>query len=103
MLMVLKLNNVVMACAALHALYMRASAHDKTKIKVQTKAGIVEPELGQNGWVRVNMGYPKFLPQEIPFIADAPEALYDIALANNEQLTIDVVNIPLMQLLSFLT
>ncbi len=38
------------------------------------------------------MGYPKFLPQEIPFIADAPEALYDIALANNEQLTIDVVN-----------
>ena len=64
----------------------------KTKIKVQTKAGIVEPELGQNGWVRVNMGYPKFLPQEIPFIADAPEALYDIALANNEQLTIDVVN-----------
>jgi diaminopimelate epimerase len=59
---------------------------------VQTKAGIVEPELGQNGWVRVNMGYPKFLPQEIPFIADAPEALYDIALADNEQLTIDVVN-----------
>lgn len=29
----------------------------KTKIKVQTKAGIVEPELGANGWVRVNMGY----------------------------------------------
>ena len=40
----------------------------KTKIKVQTKAGIVEPELGQNGWVRVNMGYPKILakPDSIP-------------------------------------
>ncbi|NWK73936.1 diaminopimelate epimerase [Acinetobacter cumulans] len=64
----------------------------KTKIKVQTKAGIVEPELGENGWVRVNMGYPKFLPQEIPFLADEPENLYDIALANDEKLTIDVVN-----------
>lgn len=64
----------------------------KTKIKVQTKAGIVEPELGQNGWVRVNMGYPKFLPQHIPFLADEPENLYSLALANNESLTIDVVN-----------
>ena len=64
----------------------------KTKIKVQTKAGIVEPELGLNGWVRVNMGYPKFLPQEIPFFADEPENLYDIDLLNNEKLTIDVVN-----------
>ncbi|ANF82207.1 diaminopimelate epimerase [Acinetobacter sp. NCu2D-2] len=64
----------------------------KTKIKVQTKAGIVEPELGANGWVRVNMGYPKFLPQEIPFLADEPENLYDIDLADDEKLTIDVVN-----------
>ena len=64
----------------------------KTKIKVQTKSGIVEPELGLNGWVRVNMGYPKFLPQEIPFFADEPENLYDIDLLNNEKLTIDVVN-----------
>ncbi|MFV5490023.1 diaminopimelate epimerase [Acinetobacter sp. ASP199] len=64
----------------------------KTKIKVQTKSGIVEPELGANGWVRVNMGYPKFLPQEIPFLADELDNLYDIDLANDEKLTIDVVN-----------
>jgi len=64
----------------------------KTKIKVQTKAGIVEPELGPNGWVRVNMGYPKFLPQEIPFLADEPENLYDLPLANQQQIQIDVVN-----------
>jgi diaminopimelate epimerase len=38
------------------------------------------------------MGYPKFLPQEIPFLADQPDNLYDISLADNEQLTIDVVN-----------
>ena len=65
---------------------------NKKRFKVQTSAGIVEPELGENGWVRVNMGYPKFLPNEIPFIADEPEALYDIALADDQQLTIDVVN-----------
>ena len=64
----------------------------KTKIKVQTKAGIVEPELGQNGWVRVNMGYPKFLPNQIPFLADQPENLYSLALANDESIIIDVVN-----------
>ncbi len=64
----------------------------KTKIKVQTKAGIVEPELGANGWVRVNMGYPKFLPQEIPFLADEAESLYDIQLPDGGELTIDVVN-----------
>jgi len=64
----------------------------KTKIKVQTKSGIVEPELGANGWVRVNMGYPKFLPQEIPFVAEDVENLYDIDLSSDEQLTIDVVN-----------
>ncbi|WP_278362773.1 diaminopimelate epimerase [Acinetobacter schindleri] len=64
----------------------------KTKIKVQTKSGIVEPELGANGWVRVNMGYPKFLPQEIPFLADEPDNLYDIDLAEGEKLKIDVVN-----------
>ncbi|MEG0482092.1 MAG: diaminopimelate epimerase [Acinetobacter sp.] len=65
---------------------------NKKRFKVQTSAGIVEPELGENGWVRVNMGYPKFLPNEIPFIAEEPDALYDIALADNQQLTIDVVN-----------
>lgn len=64
----------------------------KTKIKVQTKSGIVEPELGANGWVRVNMGYPKFLPQEIPFLSDEPEQLYDLDLAGGEKLIIDVVN-----------
>ena len=65
---------------------------NKKRFKVQTSAGIVEPELGENGWVRVNMGYPKFLPNEIPFLVEEPDALYDIALKDNELLTIDVVN-----------
>lgn len=65
---------------------------NKTKFKVQTKAGIVEPELGLNGWVRVNMGMPKFLPNEIPFIAKQAESLYQLELADKQTLDIDVVN-----------
>lgn len=64
----------------------------KTKIRVQTKAGIVEPELGPNGWVRVNMGYPKFHPQDIPFLTEELDALYTLPLANEQSLKIDVVN-----------
>lgn len=64
---------------------------NKTRIKVETKAGIIEPELGANGWVRVNMGIPRFLPHEIPFIAEEPEALYNLELAE-QQLKIDVIN-----------
>lgn len=64
----------------------------KTRIKVQTKSGIVEPELGPNGLVRVNMGMPKFEPELIPFITDEHEALYHVELPNQQTLKLDVVN-----------
>ena len=63
----------------------------KTHLRVQTKSGIVEPELDPNGWVRVNMGPPKFSPEQIPFQADAPQALYPLSI-KEEELNIDVVN-----------
>ncbi|MFU8927709.1 diaminopimelate epimerase [Acinetobacter puyangensis] len=63
----------------------------KTKIRVQTKSGIVEPELGANGWVRVNMGEPKFSPEQIPFVADDVQALYPLQLKDLE-IKVDVVN-----------
>lgn len=63
----------------------------KTKIRVQTKSGIVEPELGANGWVRVNMGQPKFLPEQIPFQAEQAQDLYSLQLKDAE-ISIDVVN-----------
>ena len=64
----------------------------KTRIRVQTRSGIVEPELGANGWVRVNMGLPKFEPAQIPFVTDELEALYHLELKNEQSLKIDVVN-----------
>lgn len=63
----------------------------KTKMLVETKSGMIQPELGPNGWVRVNMGLPRFLPQEIPFLADSEQALYSLQLHDLE-IKVDVVN-----------
>ena len=42
---------------------------DKTRIRVQTLCGIIEPELQDDGRVRVDMGAPVFEPQRVPFDA----------------------------------
>lgn len=63
----------------------------KKKIRVETQAGVIEPELGANGWVRVNMGKPKFQPDQIPFLADETLSLYPLQLQDLE-VKIDVVN-----------
>lgn len=42
----------------------------KAKIRVETNSGVVEPEINSNAWVRVNMGEPRFLPDDIPFKAE---------------------------------
>lgn len=42
----------------------------KKKIRVETLAGIIEPELIESNWVRVNMGPPRFEPESLPFISD---------------------------------
>ncbi|MGV7235301.1 MAG: diaminopimelate epimerase [Nitrosomonadaceae bacterium] len=42
----------------------------KKEIRVETLGGIIVPRLETNGEVTVNMGIPKFEPQEIPFIAE---------------------------------
>ena len=42
----------------------------KREIHVETLAGIIIPKLESNGEVTVNMGAPKFEPDEIPFVAE---------------------------------
>lgn len=39
----------------------------KTRIRVQTLAGVIEPELMPDGRVTVNMGIPIFAPKQVPF------------------------------------
>ena len=40
---------------------------DKKKIRVQTMKSVIEPELLDNGTVKVNMGMPSFTPADLPF------------------------------------
>ncbi len=63
----------------------------KKLIRVATKSGIVEPEINDQGWVRVNMGAPKVHPSEIPFLADAEAATYLVEVGT-QQVELDVVN-----------
>ena len=44
---------------------------DKREIRVETCSGIIAPRIEDNGEVSVDMGVPRFLPAEIPFVADA--------------------------------
>lgn len=48
----------------------------KDLIRVKTSAGVIELRITPADRVVVNMGVPKFLPDEIPFVADAPRELH---------------------------
>ena len=46
----------------------------KTTLRVQTLAGVIEPQLHSDGRVTVDMGPPVFAPAEVPFDADGLQA-----------------------------
>ncbi|QNM96875.1 diaminopimelate epimerase [Chitinimonas koreensis] len=54
---------------------------DKRRIRVQTARGLIAPQLEDDGLVTVDMGAPRFVPAEIPFIADAEAVTYPLQLA----------------------
>ena len=68
---------------------------DKREIAVETASGIITLKLEDNNQVTVNMGAPRFEPQDIPFIAEtlanarAPSYLLNI---ENQKLQIFVVS-----------
>ena len=53
----------------------------KTEIPVGTAGGDIRLYLQQDGQVQVNMGVPVLEPENIPFLADGKQALYDIEVA----------------------
>ncbi|MGY1489389.1 diaminopimelate epimerase [Methylobacillus pratensis] len=59
----------------------------KREIRVQTARGIILPKLEDNGLVTVNMGEPRFEPQEVPFIADREAVTYPLEVASQ---TLDI-------------
>lgn len=68
---------------------------DKKEICVETAKGIIFPKLLENGLVTVNMGKPKLMPSEIPFVPIAGEdggnTVYHVDL-ENEQVAVSCVN-----------
>lgn len=63
----------------------------KTKIRVSTSSGIVEPEINNSGWVQVNMGEPRTEPAQIPFYAEQADATYQVDVLG-QSVELDVVN-----------
>lgn len=64
---------------------------DKSEIRVETQKGIIAPRLEADGNVTVDMGLPRFLPKEIPFIHDEDVVIYSLDVAD-ETLEISVVS-----------
>ena len=63
----------------------------KNEIRVETLGGLIIPRLETNGGVTVNMGAPKFEPQEIPFIAEKRALTYPLDI-DNRQVEISAVS-----------
>jgi diaminopimelate epimerase len=64
---------------------------DKHEIRVETASGIIMPKLESNGLVTVNMGAPRFQPQQVPFVADAAANTYMLDV-NGQQIEISAVS-----------
>ncbi len=48
----------------------------KNAIRVETRSGVIEPRLEQDGRITVNMGVPIFEPARIPFVAERAASTY---------------------------
>jgi diaminopimelate epimerase len=59
----------------------------KRQIRVETQSGIIAPRLEANGEVTVDMGLPRFVPAEIPFVSDSEAAIQPLDLGDT---TIDI-------------
>lgn len=64
---------------------------DKREIRVETQMGIISPRLESDGLVTVDMGVPRFLPNQIPFVHDEDVVIYSLDVAD-ETLEISVVS-----------
>ncbi|MDR2636743.1 MAG: diaminopimelate epimerase [Zoogloeaceae bacterium] len=57
---------------------------EKREIRVETMRGIIAPRLEADGQVSVDMGEPRFAPDEIPFLAEKEALTYTLPLARGE-------------------
>ncbi|AVY95353.1 diaminopimelate epimerase [Microvirgula curvata] len=60
---------------------------DKAEIRVETARGVIVPKLEADGLVSVDMGSPRFIPEQIPFLAEADAIIHPLEVAGR---TIDL-------------
>ena len=48
---------------------------DQREIRVETQCGLITPRLEADGNVTVDMGVPRFVPADIPFLADSDDLI----------------------------
>ena len=63
----------------------------KPEILVETMKGVIAPRLEADGNVTVDMGIPRFLPEEIPFLSDDDSIIHHLDVAD-DTLEISVVS-----------
>lgn len=56
----------------------------KNEIRVETLGGLIVPRLESSGEVTVNMGEPRFEPQDIPFLAAKRALTYPLDIGDGE-------------------
>jgi diaminopimelate epimerase len=54
---------------------------DKREIRVETASGVIVPRVESSGRVTVDMGAPRFRPEEVPFIATETRLVYRLEVA----------------------
>lgn len=54
---------------------------NKQDIRVETASGVIVLSLTEQGWVKVNMGAPNFLPQALPFDVPVESDQYELDVA----------------------
>ncbi|MGM0593610.1 MAG: diaminopimelate epimerase [Pseudomonadota bacterium] len=64
---------------------------DKESIVVETASGVITLTIEPDGQVRVNMGRPNFAPESLPFVAEAGQLRYGLAVSD-ETVTIGAVS-----------
>jgi diaminopimelate epimerase len=63
----------------------------KKTIRVETAGGLITLKVTDNEEVMVDMGVPRLLPEQIPFVADAQAAEYSLQV-NDQELQISAVS-----------
>jgi len=65
---------------------------DKRRIRVETRSGVIEPCLEDDGLVTVDMGVPVLEPARVPFVSDSDAVVQPLELPDGRRVDITAVS-----------